>query len=170
MRPKALLLGLAASLWLAAPAKAEIKLRGVSWQAAKPGPGRRFTDIRRLVVVGHKLKGKVRVRLRLHNTGAEDEEGILVRYSLTAQLKHPTREWSAWPLPFHLGQRRIPKVKAKDVAEVSLDPTLELKLYLKKVSRWGLRPEKIKLRVMIEPRRGGTGHIEILESILPVAR
>ena len=35
---KTLLLGTAAALWMAAPAAAEIKLHGVTWQFAKPGP------------------------------------------------------------------------------------------------------------------------------------
>ncbi len=167
---KMLLLGTAAALWMASPAAAEIKLHGVTWQFAKPGPRKPFSEIKRLVVVGSKLKGKVRAQLRLHNPSETDEEGVLVRYSMTAKLKHPVDGWEIWALPFMLDQRRIPKIKAGDLKRVSLDPTIGIKLYLKKVARWGRRIEAIKVRIMLEPRRGGKGKIQILESVLPIAR
>lgn len=153
---------------MASSAHAEIKLRGVSWQFAKPGPGRRFNDIQQLVLVGPKLKGKVRARLRIYNPDGKVEEGILVRYSLVAKLSQPGGTWRGWALPFFLDQRQIPRLKAGGVREIPLDPTVGIKLYLKKVARWGFQVDEIKIRVMLEPRRDEKNPIQILENTLRV--
>lgn len=158
----------------AAPARAEIELESVQWQLVKREPGKalkppKTEDLSVLLVEpGGKLAGRLWARLRLLNRGPA-MEAVLLRYAISAKLAPLDKGKDAvWALPFMLGDRRIPKVRANDRSEVPLDPSVDVGLYLKNVYREGFWPEELKIEVMVGPRRSAKNGLRILESTLPI--
>ena len=171
-----LLLGLALGLALGSTAHAEIALEKIVWEtsARKKGEVRRvYHDIKTLKIVGPLMAGKraiLRAKLTLVNRGSKSIEGVLLRYSITARLASDNGNGkSAWAIPFMIEQKRVPRVGANERKVIILDPTALLRLYMKKVNRWGMKPDRLKIEVMVEPRPGEKAPIRILESILPVS-
>ncbi len=171
-----LLLGLALGLVLGSAAHAEIALENIQWQtsARQKGKARRvYHAIETLKIVGPVMAGKraiLRAELTLVNRGPNPIEGLLLRYSITARLSANNGNGkSAWAIPFMIEQKRVPRVGANERRKVILDPTALIRLYFKKVNRWGMKPDRLKIEIMVEPRPGEKAPIRIIESILPVS-
>lgn len=163
---------LAALFGLAArPLSAEVRLQRIDWQVSKKLKGKPlvFEPVKELPLQGSRTSGGVRALLTLQNRGPKPVEGLLLRYSVTARLipKEGLGE-PVWAVPFMLDERRVPKVGPNQSKEVPLD-TLMLPMYLVRMSRAGLRPDRLKLQVMVDPRPGGRAPVQTLESELPVA-
>ena len=171
MRSKTL--ALAAGLACAAlPAAAELELQSVQWQLVQREPGKALKpptaeDLAELAVApGGKLAGRLWAKLKMLNRGPA-REALLLRYAVSAKIapldKH---EVAIWALPFMLGDRRLPKVRANAPLEVPLDPTDEVSLYLRNVFREGFWPEEFRIQVMVQPRKDQKAPLKILESSL----
>lgn len=133
------------------------------------GQGPRYEDIAALRLEGGRLAGRVRARLSLLNRGPRSVEGILLRYGVAAKIAPGgTDAPGVWGVPFMIEERRVPKVGPNQIQEVSLETGM-LPIYLGRLSRAGYRPRELRLQVMIEPRRGETSPVRLLESVLPLA-
>ena len=159
---------------LTSPARAEIDLQGVQWQLARREPGKALKpptaeNLSALdVAPGGKLTGRLWARLKLLNRGPA-LEAVLLRYAVSAKLAPlDGRESAVWALPFMLGDRRVPKVRANAPLEVPLDPTEDVVLYLKNVYREGYWPAEFRIEVMVQPRKDQKTSLKLLESTLPL--
>lgn len=156
-RLKALIAAAAVAAAAAGPASAEIVLEGVHWQAGRVEGGRvaAWQDIKVLVDGPPKLDNRLRARLVLKNRGPKAEEGILLRYSLTARVGPSDKPGDgAWAVPFAVEERRVPKVGPNQVVEVPLEAGAQLELYVRRLARAGWWPDRLKLQVMLEPHAG----------------
>ncbi|MBI3551132.1 MAG: hypothetical protein HY077_01325 [Elusimicrobia bacterium] len=167
-------LGLTLIALLGASARAEIALEGVQWQLVRREPGKALKpptaeNLSELPVEpGGRLKGRLWARLKLLNRGPE-LDAILVRYSVSAKIAPlDKRQPASWALPFMLGDRRLPKVRANAPLEIPLDPSDDVGLYLKNIFREGYWPDELKIEVMVQPRRDQKTPLKVLESILPL--
>lgn len=161
------ILGLAA-----VPARAEIELESVRWQVSRAIPARKFEDVSDLKAANGSFKGVLRAQLKLHNRGAQPEEGIVLRYSITPRLTALAgKSEAAWAVPLMVEQRRVPFIGANQSQEVSLDSNALIKPYLRKMNRAGFFPDQLKLQVMVEPLQAAKERtIKVLESVLPLSR
>ena len=115
------------------------------------------------------LAGRLEANISLKNSGA-DREGILLRYDLSAKvysISNPRKE-KGWTIPFAVDERRIPRLKSGQGLNVSFDITEVTRDYFKRLSLEGWRPEKIKMKIMIEPQQGEDSALKKTESILPI--
>ncbi|OGR95606.1 MAG: hypothetical protein A2V88_14120 [Elusimicrobia bacterium RBG_16_66_12] len=163
----------AAFMAAAVRASAELVLESVHWQVGRARAGRvaSWADVKILEDGPPKLESRLRARLVLKNRGPQTSEGILLRYSLTSRLT-PAGEAAAegvWAIPFLIEERRVPKVGPNKVVEVPLETSPGLELYLRRLSRSGWWPDRLRLQVMLEPRPGERT-IQILEDALEVKR
>jgi hypothetical protein len=95
-------------------------------------------------------------------------EGLLLRYGISARIiPAESREAGLWAVPFILEEKRVPRVGANKIQEVTLNLTL-LGPYLAKLSRAGFKALEIRLEVMVEPRLDQKVPIQILQGILPL--
>jgi hypothetical protein len=164
---------LAAALFAAGTGtlSAEVALEGVHWQVGRLERGRvvAWQDVRVLEDGPPKLDNRLRARVVLKNRSAKDEDGLLLRYSMTARIapaKNSPGE-GTWAIPFVVEERRVPKVGGNRVVEVPLDAGSLVELYLKRLSREGWWPDRIKIQAMIEPRTGAAT-IQTVEDVLEV--
>ena len=158
-------------LLAALPAAAEVQLESIVWQTRYGQRAAKAEDVTRLALpAGTALKGRLRARVKVLNRG-EAVEGVLLRYSLTAQLAATGAADAAqaptWAIAFDLDEKRVPKIGANQHFEITLDPTQALSLYLKRVAMGGYWPTALKLQVMLEPRKGA-GPLQVIESTLPI--
>jgi len=138
-------------------ASAEVVVEGVHWQMGRVEGPRvvAWQDVKVLTDGPPKLDARVRARLVLKNEGAKPEEGLLIRYSMTARVAPSTGAEGVWAVPFVVEERRVPKVGANQMIEVPLETGAALELYTRRVARAGWWPDRVKIQVMIEPRQGG---------------
>ncbi|MBI4678885.1 MAG: hypothetical protein HY748_15005 [Elusimicrobia bacterium] len=175
----ALLLGAAA--FAAAPARAEIKLEGVRWEAGEGLPAtRKFREVEALPLRNGVLKARVRAKVAVRNASPVSVEGILLRYCVSALLApgRPRAVGStegSWTVPFLVEEKRIPRIGAQRTIETSVDPTVSVRLYVARMARAGYRVEELRLAIMVEPRPevakgspGEQGDIQTIESIVKV--
>ena len=156
---------------LVGAARAEVALQGARWQRAdrindKVSKG--IDIVEASILPGAALKGRMLVKVRLLNRGPA-KEGILLRYAVTAKigpLAQPQIE-PAWALPYMLEEKRVPKIGANQFYEATLDPTARKFRLLRKIYRMGYWPQELKVQVMLEPRNGNAGALQILEAVLP---
>jgi hypothetical protein len=141
---------LAVLLLGAGAARAELVLDGVAWEPAH------------LDIASAKLIAKTKAKARLKNRGPKKIEGVLMRYSLTAQLE------GHWVVPFTIEQKRVARIKPNQIIDVAIGPSPMLPIYLKKLKREGVKPEALRLQVMIEPRPGEPQPIQVAEAVLQV--
>ncbi len=157
---------------LAASASAALALESVHWQTGLVEGGRvaSWRDVKTLLNVPQPAD-RVRARLVLKNDGPQNEEGLLLRYSLTARVLPGDggATGGAWAVPFIIDEKRVPKVGAGKTIDVALDPGASLALQLRRVTRVGWRPDLIKIQVMLEPHRGSKA-LQIVEDEVEVGR
>jgi hypothetical protein len=157
----------------AGAASAEVVLEGVHWQAGRAEPGRAavWQDVKSLNAKPPRLDTRLRARLVVTNAGAQDEEGLLLRYSLSARVAGAgsASDGGAWAVPFSVDEKRVPRVGADKMIEVPLDASAELDLYLRRLARAGWWPDRIKIQVMLEPRAGSKS-IQLVEDVVEVRR
>ena len=166
--PKTLLLAAALAAAGAAPARAELELESVHWQWGHLGGGRALAwrDVKTLAQAP-KPADRMRARLVLKNDGPQNEEGLLLRYSLTARVL-PENGGAAdgtWAVPFAIEEKRVPKVGAEKTIEVPLDASSAVDLYLRRVTRAGWRLDRLKIQVMLEPHRGSKA-LQVVEDVV----
>jgi hypothetical protein len=151
-------------------ASAEVALESVHWQVGHVEAGRVafWQDIKSLPAAP-KPADRMRARLVLKNDGPRVEEGLLLRYSLTARVLSADGAAAdgAWAVPFIVDERRVPKVGAEKAIDVPIDAGAAVDLYLRRVARAGWRPDRIKIQVMLEPHRG-CKKLQIVEDVLEV--
>jgi hypothetical protein len=143
---------LAALLLGAGAARAELVLVSVAWEPAS------------LDIGSAKLVAKTKAKARLMNRGPKKVEGVLMRYSLTAQLD------GQWVVPFTIEQKRVARIKPNQIIDVAIGPSPMLPLYLKKLKREGISTEALKLQVMLEPRPGEPQAVQVAETVLQVKK
>jgi hypothetical protein len=110
---------------------------------------------------------RMRARLILKNDGPLNEEGLLIRYSLTARVL-PGDAGAAegsWAVPFNVDEKRVPKIGAEKTIEVPLDASAAVDLYLKRLARAGWRPDRLKIQVMLEPHHGSKA-LQLVEDVV----
>jgi hypothetical protein len=169
-RWKTLAVAAALAAATAGAASAEIVLEGVYWQVGRAAAGRVASWQNATVLQDGppKLDNRLRARLVLKNAGPV-EEGLLVRYSFSARVA-PARGAAgegSWAVPFHVDERRVPKIGADKTLEVPLDASPALDLYLNRLGRAGWWADRIKIQVMLEPRTGSKA-ISVVEAVLEV--
>jgi hypothetical protein len=157
----------------AGPSSAELLLTNVQWQRGRVERARvaAWDDVNQLVDGPPKLDSRLRARLTLKNRGPQAIEGILLRYSMTVRVTSSAggKEEGVWGIPFMVEEKRVPKVEPNKVLDVNLSTSPALELYLKKLSRAGWWPDRVKLQVMIEPHKGATA-LQSLENIIEVSQ
>lgn len=172
-RLKALSLAAALAAAGAGRASAEILLEGVHWQVGHVEGGRvaAWQDLKVLDDGPPKLDNRLRARLVIKNDGAKDEDGLLLRFSLTARVAPAAGAVAegTWAVPFIVDEKRVPKVGAGKMIEAPLDAGAALDLYVRRLARAGWWPDRIKVQAMIEPRPG-TKAVNIVEDVLEVRR
>lgn len=168
---------LAAALLLAGtfvPARAELMLQEVSWEAAAPVKGKPslFIAVETFKTQPSEPKrSKLRAKLTLKNRGPKAVEGILLRYALTARLAQAdSSSEGTWAVPFTVEEKRVPRIGANQILDVALGPSPMIDLYLKKLGRTGFWPDELKIQVMIEPFHRAEPSFQVLEKTLPVSR
>jgi hypothetical protein len=72
-----------------------------------------------------------------------------------------------WAVPFFVDEKRVPKIAANKMIEVPLETGAALKVYLRRLSRSGWWPDRIKIQVMLEPHPGASV-IQTTEDIFSV--
>ena len=154
-------------------ASAELVLESVRWQVGRVVRGRVATwaDVKVLEDGPPKLDSRLRAKLVLKNRGPQTSEGILLRYSLISRLTQTggAAAEGAWAIPFLVEERRVPKVGPNKLLEVPLETSPGLELYLRRLSRAGWWPDRLRLQVMLEPHPGEQT-IQTLEDVLEVKR
>ncbi|MCR4296371.1 MAG: hypothetical protein NUW21_12610, partial [Elusimicrobia bacterium] len=130
-----------------------------------------WEDAASLVDAPPKLDSRLRARLRLKNRGPKAAEGILLRYSMTGRLSPAAAAApeGSWGIPFMVGEKRVPKVRANNVQDVYLTTSPALELYLNKLARAGWWPDRLKLQAMLEPNHGGAA-VQSAEAVLEVGK
>ena len=170
--PRLKILFLAAALAAAGAgaARAELELESVHWQAGHVEDGRvtSWRDVKTLAQAP-KPADRMRARLVLKNDGPQNEEGLLLRYSLTARVLLGDGGAGAWAVPFIVDEKRVPKIGAEKTIEVPLDSGPALDLYLRRVARAGWRTDALKIQVMLEPHQGSKT-LQLDEDVLEVGR
>ncbi|MFI5362118.1 MAG: hypothetical protein ACHQ49_09135 [Elusimicrobiota bacterium] len=154
----------------AAPARAELSLESVHWQTGRVEAGRvSFWRDVKTWPQAPTTADRLRARLVLRNEGPLNEEGLLLRYSLTARVlsNDGSAADGSWAVPFTVDEKRVPKVGAEKTIEVPLDPGTALDLYLRRLARADWRPDRIKISVMIEPHRGSKA-LQLVEDVLEI--
>ncbi|MBI5211494.1 MAG: hypothetical protein HY927_16090 [Elusimicrobia bacterium] len=167
---RALVAGLlAASL---RPALAAVKLEGMRWQMAAGPSGRQFKDVAEVSLPDGAFKVRLLARLRVTNDDVKLAEGILLRYALCAKLV-PAREGaeSVWAVPFIVEEKRIPRIGARQSIETRVEPTREMvKRYVTRMARAGYRLQELMIQVMVEPRPGQQGAVQVTQAVLKVLK
>lgn len=157
----------------AGPASAEVALEGVHWQVGRQEGGRvaAWRDVKVLQDGPPKLDNRLRARLVLKNRDAKPEEGILIRYSMTARVASAAggAAEGAWAIPFVVEERRVPKIAPDKMIDVTLETGAALEIYLRRLSRAGWWPDRIKLQVMLEPHPGSTV-LQTVEDVLEIQK
>jgi hypothetical protein len=167
-----LLLAAALAAAGAARASADVVLEGVHWQVGRISHGRvaGWQDVRVLEDGPPKLDNRLRARLVLKNRGARPEEGLLLRYSMTARLQPSGGASPAdgtWAIPFSIDERRVPKIDAGKMVEVPLQAGTDLTIYLRRLARSGWWPDRVRIQVMLDPRPGSSS-IQTVEDVLEI--
>jgi hypothetical protein len=170
MRSKASL-ALVLAVALCAAARAEVQLQSITWQTARweKGKPQKPQDITVLAAApGTKFKGRLLAKLKLLNRGPA-VQGVLLRYSVTPKIApiDKTHE-AAWALPIVVEERRVPKVGANQFMDVPIDPTPYVDLNIKRLARDGYAAAEFKIDIMLVPRKGHKGPLQIVSSTLPV--
>lgn len=165
------LLAVALTAVLAPCAQAEVVLEGVHWQVGRVEHGRvkSWADVKVLQDGPPQLDSRLRARLSIKNRGPLPSEGILLRYSLTARLTQDGSTAGTWAIPFFVDERRVAKIGPNQVVEVPLVVSPRLELYLRRLSRAGWWPDRLRLQVMLEPH-SGEQVLQSLEEVLEVVR
>ena len=137
-------------------ASAEIVLEGVHWQAGRVEGARvvAWQDVKSVADGPPKLDTRLRARLVLKNNGSKSEEGLLIRYSMTARVAAAKDAEGTWAIPFAVEERRVPKVAPNQMIEVPLETGAALELYIRRLARAGWWPDRVKIQVMLEPHAG----------------
>jgi hypothetical protein len=139
-------------------ASAEIVLEGVHWQVGRVEGARvvAWQDVKSVVDGPPKLESRMRARLVIKNNGTKLEEGLLIRYSMTARVTaaKATPAEGAWAIPFVVEERRVPKVAPNQMLEVPLETGAAMELYMRRLARAGWWPDRVKIQVMLEPHAG----------------
>ncbi len=170
----------------AGPAAAVVELQKVDWQQAAPSAGAPALSTTTPAPAGSPAKTEILQRLRLSpgdklparlgglvkllNRGPVAEEGILLRYVVSARVSPTDGGEAAWSLPFVLETRRVPKIGSNQVLEVAIDASTMIDLYLKKLGREGWWLDALKLDVLLEPRKDDPKKLQLLSAELPVER
>ena len=152
--------------------RADLLLESVSWQRGRVEASRVvWGDADKLVDGPPKLDTRMRARLTLKNRGPIAAEGILLRYSMTGRAA-PIAEAKAegtWGIPFMVDEKRVPKIGPNKTVDIFLAISPALDLYIRRISRVGWWPDRVKLQVMIEPHAGAVA-LQSLESVIEVGK
>ena len=150
----------------AGAASAELALESVHWQQGRAEGGRVsfWKDVKTLEAAPAPVE-RMRARLIMKNDGPQNEEGLLLRYSLTARVLPENGGDGTWAVPFAVDEKRVPKVGAEKTIEVPLDASAAVDLYLKRVARAGWRLDRLKIQVMLEPHHGSKA-LQIVEDVV----
>lgn len=157
-------------------AKAEVGLQKLSWEFGRRAPvtkpaAAKFEPIDSLKLENGKLGGKLRARLTLVNRGPKPTHGTLLRYSLAARLVPiDGKQEGVWTIPFLIDERHVPKIGPNQLQDVLLDRSIEFGLFLRKARRGGFAPDRLKIELMVEPRRGDAPAIQLLQNEIPVEK
>lgn len=162
-----------ALMLVGAPAEAGIVLEGVHWQAGPAETVRAgaWRDVKVLRNNPPRLESGLRARLVLSNDGPTPEEGLLIRYSMTARVSPiaGAPAAGAWAIPFVVDEKRVPVVAPDSMIDVVLETGTALRLYVRRLARAGWWPDQVKLQVMLEPRPGEDG-LQAVEGGLDIQR
>ncbi|OGS36279.1 MAG: hypothetical protein A2506_10200 [Elusimicrobia bacterium RIFOXYD12_FULL_66_9] len=168
---RAIPLAVALAMAAAGRASAELVLESVHWQVGRLVRGRvaSWVDVKVLEDGPPRMESRLRARLVLKNRGPQTSEGILLSYSLTPRLAQTGAAMSdgVWGIPFLIEERRVPKVGPNKIIEVPLETSPGLSLYLRRLSRSGWWPDRLRLQVMLVPHPG-VQSIQTLEDVLEV--
>lgn len=141
----------------ASAASAELVLEGLRWQVGRVERGRVafWQDLRVFRDGPPRLGSRLRARVTLKNRGPRAAEGVLLRFSLSARLR-PAGGGAegAWAIPFHVDEKRIPSIGPNRILEVPLGAGAPLDAYLRRLTRSGWRPDRVRLQAMLDPRAG----------------
>lgn len=173
MNRPVLLAALAAALAAAGagPVSAELVLDAAGWQSGKPQRPPRPVLYADAASVALPAKGapRLRAKARLKNRGPNPVEGVLLRYAVTARLLSSAAAGEgSWAVPFLIEERRVPKIGANQVLEVPLVVSPQMEQYLRRLARQGLRADRLRVQVMIEPHAGQ--EVRVLETELELTK
>jgi len=173
MRTGPLLAGI--FLALSGSAWGEVALKQARWFVVQNGKARRggYRPAERWVQPpAARLSSKPRAVVTVVNRGPKPEEGVLLRYAISARLFRAGETGvgeGLWTVPFWVEERRVPRLKANEVKDIPIDSML-LITFLKRTFRAGFWLNALKIQVMVEPRIGDKLPERILEEVLPVDR
>jgi hypothetical protein len=157
-----------------APVSAEVTLGDAVWEVALQVKKKRrdFHALKQwLLPPSPQVKVRPRVTVHMSNSHKKPVSALLLRYAFSARLRrigHPDEE-GVWTVPFEVEERRVPRVKGRAEASVSLPMNrVVLRTYLRRIYHSGYWPVAFKVRVMVEPRPGESFANRIIERELPV--
>ncbi|NNN04499.1 MAG: hypothetical protein HKL90_01225 [Elusimicrobia bacterium] len=171
MRVRSVLLA-AAFAAAAGRASAQLVFDGVRWQAGRVENGRvaAWQEVKVVTQAPPKLTDRLRAHLFLKNPGTHPEEGVLIRFSMTARLvPSDAAVAGAWAIPFAVDEKRVPYVAPGKTVEVVLDASPALDLYLRRLARAGWWPDRLKMQVMLEPHPGAAS-IKTAEDVVEFSK
>jgi len=173
MRARLLIVAAACAAAGAGRASAELALESAHWQTGRVERGRvvAWQEVKVIASAPPKLTNRLRVHVLLKNRGSKPAEAVLLRYSMTARVAptQGTDTEGTWAIPFSVDEKHIPLVGANKTVDVALDAGAALELYLRRLSRAGWWPDRLKMQVMLEPRVGASA-IQIGEDVLELRR
>ena len=129
-----------------------------------------------------KSPGHMRIVATLTNKGPVVLSGNILRCAVSAHLvpadksaslnnsftePGPLEAPGLWALPFWLEERRVPKINPGQTLSATI-PHIDLRNYLKKLSRTGFWPDSLKVQLMLEPRIGDNLEKNMHESIIKI--
>jgi hypothetical protein len=155
--------------------RAEAVIESLHWQWTKPADGQpcQYKDIAVLTATPPRLEGRLRARVTLKNNGAEDVDGVLLIYCLTARLASlKTPGHGAWAVPFTIEEKHVPRIGPHQSVDVFLDPShssaMPIHHYLQRAQRTGFWPDQLRLQVMLQPRPSAVSVVKTLKLVLPI--
>jgi len=144
---------------LSQTALAGLAVKEIKWQvvsaAEKPGGKASYQDAASLTLGKNgKFPGKVRLLVRVENSGAQAAEGRVFRCAVSMRIaKDGASEPGLWSVPFTVDERRVGKIQPGETADVII-AHLDLNVYLKRIANTGFTPDRLAASVMAEPRKG----------------
>jgi hypothetical protein len=143
-------------LFLVSSAYAGVTVKDIKWQSAPTVHSGKavFIDTQSLSISDVAKSGKVRLAVRLLNTGAAKENGRVLRCVFSLHLiQKGSADPGLWTVPFSMDERRIAVIAPGIPMEITVQRT-ELQNYLKRLADTGFTPDRLRASVMLEPRRG----------------
>ena len=166
---------LAAALpWAHSQAAAEVVLSQVRWQLL-PSKQSGIQEAKEITTLSRPPDTRVGPALGaeavLRNDGPKSAVGVLLRYTVEAKIVAVGAGPGAagtWTVPFWWEEGHVPQIAAGKEKRFAIRD-LNLETYLKRLLSEGFWPTALRIRVMVEPRRGDDLAQMISESELPVS-